>query len=342
MSWLGIDIGGANLKAADGRGWAQSVPYPLWRNPQGLAETLAILVNGAPTSEGLAVTMTGELCDCFCSKAEGVQHILTAVDGVAGSSQVRVYLVGGRFVSIAEAREVPQLAAASNWHALARFACRFVMGRTGLLIDVGSTTTDVIPLVDGEVAARGRSDTERLLNHELLYRGVGRTPICAVVRSLPWRGTPCSIAAEVFSTTADAYVLTGDLREDPQADWTADGLPLTKERSQQRLARQLCADASELGPEDFEKIAATVRNSQYDELAHVVQAVAERMPKSPSVCIVSGTGEFLAEAVTKRELAECRFVSLAREIGLLASRCAPAHAIAVLAAEAELHLVDAR
>ena len=48
MSWLGVDIGGANLKAADGRGWAQSVPFALWRDPQGLAEALAALVeNGA-------------------------------------------------------------------------------------------------------------------------------------------------------------------------------------------------------------------------------------------------------------------------------------------------------
>ena len=75
---------------------------------------------------------------------------------------MRVYCVDGRFATTSEARESPQLAAASNWHALANFVCRFVTSRTGLLIDVGSTTTDVIPLVDGQVAARGRNDTERL------------------------------------------------------------------------------------------------------------------------------------------------------------------------------------
>ena len=106
-----------------------------------------------------------------------------------------------------EARESPQLAAASNWHALANFVCRFVTSRTGLLIDVGSTTTDVIPLADGRVAARGRNDTERLLSQELVYRGVGRTPICALTDALPLREQLCPIAAEVFATTADAYLL---------------------------------------------------------------------------------------------------------------------------------------
>ena len=48
MSWLGIDIGGANLKAADGRGWARSVPFALWRQPKMLAETLGALVESGP------------------------------------------------------------------------------------------------------------------------------------------------------------------------------------------------------------------------------------------------------------------------------------------------------
>ena len=175
--------------------------------------------------------------------------------------------------------------------------------RTGLLIDVGSTTTDVIPLVDGQVAARGRNDTERLMSQELLYRGVGRTPICALTDALPLRGQLCPVAAEVFATTADAYLLLGDLNEDSQADWTADGRPLTKEFARQRLARQLCADADELQSDDFEQIANTVREVQCGELTRSIRAVADRIPESPSVCVLSGTGEFLAESRGPAKLA---------------------------------------
>src|SRR5436190_20586903 len=228
MSLLGIDIGGANLKAADGRGWARSVPFALWRNPQGLAQQLGQLVESSPAADRLVVTMTGELCDCFSSKAEGVRHILDSIQIAADSREVCVYSVDGSFMTAIEARESSQLAAASNWHALAKFACRFVSAQAGLLIDVGSTTTDVIPLVDGRVAARGRNDTERLLSRELLYLGVGRTPICALTDALPLRGQLCRMAAEVFATAADAYLLLGDLNEDLEADWTADGRPLTK------------------------------------------------------------------------------------------------------------------
>jgi probable H4MPT-linked C1 transfer pathway protein len=334
MSWVGIDIGGANLKAADGRGWARSMPFPLWRNPHGLVEALTGLLDLAPVSEKLVVTMTGELCDCFSSKAEGVRHILAAVEEIAGRREVRVYLVDGRLVSLAEAGELPHLAAASNWHALASFACRFVTAGAGLLIDVGSTTTDVIPIVGGKVAARGRNDTERLLFNELLYRGVGRTPICAIVDALPWQSTACPIAAELFATTADAYLLTGDLREDPEAEWTADGRPLTKVHARQRLARQLCADAAEFSPADFERMADAVRDTHCDEMAACVGQVISHMSGPLTTCLLSGAGEFLGKVVARRMLGECRILSLSAEIGPHASRCAPSYAVAMLASEA--------
>jgi len=329
MNCLGLDVGGANLKAADGRGWACSVPFPLWRDPNGLSGALAALLECAPSADTIAVTMTGELCDAFRTKADGVFHILEAVEQVAAKREVTVYLVDGRLATLEEARRSPQLAAASNWHALARFVRRYLSGGAGLLVDVGSTTTDIIPIVAGQVAARGMSDSERLVNRELVYSGVGRTPICAVVQSLPFRGQDCRVAAELFATTADAYVLLAELDEEPEATWTSDGRPLTIEFSKQRLARMLCADAGEMEPGDFERIATAVRDAQLRELKSSIASVIDRMPELPSSVIVSGSGEFLA-----RYTAECAVpggvISLAKDLGPLVSRCAPAHALAVL------------
>ena len=273
MTWLGLDIGGANLKAANATGWARSRFFPLWREPQRLAIAIQELVNDAPDFDGLAVTMTGELCDCFRTKTEGVHHILAAVEAVASRRKVAVFLVDGRFVTVAEAKELPRLAAASNWRALAEVACHIMEGKSGLLIDVGSTTTDIIPIVEGRVAAKGWTDSERLVLGELVYSGVGRTPVCALVDALPWRGGTCPVAAEVFATTADAYVLLGEVPEDPSASWTADGRPLTLECARQRLARQLCEDADEVLPEDFCRMAMAVREAQERRLSAAVAAV---------------------------------------------------------------------
>jgi uncharacterized hydantoinase/oxoprolinase family protein len=154
------------------------------------------------------------------------------------------------------------------------------------------------------------------------------------MNTLPWRGETCPIAAEVFATTADAYVLTGELDEEPEAAWTADGRPLTKNHAQQRLARQLCADASDLTAQDFERIAASVRDAQLGELRRALGAIATPMGVLSGACIVSGSGEFLSRSVVKCLWPNCHVISLSERIGTGCSQCAPAHAVATLAAEA--------
>ncbi len=324
MTWLALDIGGANLKAANAAGWAHSTPFALWKNRDGLAAALAGLLAIAPDTKHLAVTMTGELCDCYRTKAEGVRHILSAVRQVAGSREVFVYLTDGRLVTLRQVYDEPLLAAASNWRALAEFACRYVATGEGLLIDIGSTTTDVIPISAGRVAARGRTDTERLAARELIYAGVGRTPICAIVKQLPWREEMCAIAAELFATTADAYVILGDISEDPSATWTADGRPLTGEYARERLARQLCEDAENLTDTEFRRIAEFVRQTQQDKLC---EAMIDAKRSRPALLVLSGSGEFLARAA----FPGIAVTSLAAEIGPETSRSAAAYALAVLA-----------
>src|SRR5438045_1829148 len=125
MNWLALDIGGANLKTADGQGYAQSYAFALWRDPSRLAQQIRTAISEAPPSDHLAVTMTGELADCFDSKAVGIRFILEAVKAGSDNRHARVYLVDGRLVSPPVALSLPQLAAASNWHALARFAGRY-------------------------------------------------------------------------------------------------------------------------------------------------------------------------------------------------------------------------
>jgi probable H4MPT-linked C1 transfer pathway protein len=333
MSWLGLDIGGANLKAADGRGWARVVPFELWRKPAGLTAALADLLGSAPAADGLAITMTAELCDCFSTKAEGIEHVLAAVQHVAAQREVRVYLLDGRLVPVAEARSRPQLAAASNWHALARYACRFVSGKAAILIDIGSTTTDAIPLVGGRPSSTGFNDTDRLIAGELVYTGVGRTPVCAIVDWLPFRGRQCPVAAELFATAADAYVILGELPEREDFTSTTDGRPLTRLLSRARLARMICADASTFSESDAELAARHIREVQQAQLRCAVNKVTAKMRSPPEACVLSGSGEFLAKSLVRPIFPTTPTVSLAEKLGQAVSAAGPAHALAVLATE---------
>ena len=133
MSLLAIDVGGAALKCADGQGFALSRPYPLWKSPSGLADALRELLIAAPVCERVFATMTGELADCFATKADGVARICAALTTACAPRPLRIYLTDGTAVSAEEACERPLAAAASNWHALARFAGRFAPAGFGLL-----------------------------------------------------------------------------------------------------------------------------------------------------------------------------------------------------------------
>ena len=177
-SVLGLDIGGANLKAAHSNGVARLHPFELWKNPAGLSEALRELMRTLPVFDRLAVTMTGELCDCFETKRQGVQAILDAVESIRGAFPVRVWRNDGRFVEMAAARANPLGVAAANWLALATFAGRYLSSGAGLVIDVGSTTTDIVPMMESRPCPRGRTDPQRLRHRELVYTGVRRTPVC--------------------------------------------------------------------------------------------------------------------------------------------------------------------
>jgi probable H4MPT-linked C1 transfer pathway protein len=278
--------------------------------------------------------MTGELCDCFCSKADGVRHILIAVEHIARGRQVRVYLVDGRFVTVEDAKGSPTLAAASNWHALATYAARYVRTCAGLLIDVGSTTTDVIPIRNGKVVARGHTDTERLLSRELLYLGVGRTPVCAVTHALPLGDELCPVASEVFATTGDAYVLLGYLAEDPVATWTADGRPLTNDFAKRRLARQICADVDDITDGGYQVTARAIVDSLRTMLAHAIETVSQGCGSLELMYVLSGVGEAIAREALEQSGRTTAILSLNATFGGTLSRSATAFAIAVLAEEA--------
>jgi probable H4MPT-linked C1 transfer pathway protein len=333
MTWLALDIGGANVKTADGKGYAQSYAFPMWREPSLLSQQIRTAISEAPPCDHLAVTMTGELADCFESKAVGIRFILQSVSAGSDNRHTRVYLVDGRLVSPQVALTAPHLAAASNWHALARFAGRHAPAGPALLIDVGSTTCDVIPLLDGTPVAKGATDTQRLISGELVYTGVERSPVCAVANQVPYRSASCPIVHEVFATMRDVYMVLDQLSDDPANIATSDGKPATRPFARVRLGRMIAADTQEFNHRDAVTMAQSVANAQTARLAAAIQQVIGSLQAPLKQVVLSGHGEFLAlSALQHLQIAAPTF-SLAKELGPTVSRSAPAHALAVLARE---------
>jgi len=445
---LGLDIGGANIKAADAAGRAINRPFAIWRQYEGLTTEIASILHAFPETDQIALTMTAELADCFSTKSEGVRFILEAVDaavedqrnpltltpsasrgagvsppgrgeatggahrandsptrnptcdaheksppgrgeGTGGAHRandsptrnptcdahekspqgrgegtgdlhrandiptrnpscdaheksprfvregtgVVVWSTEGEFISSTDARDCPQKVAAANWHALATWYGRFVPEGTSLLIDIGTTTTDIIPLLHGKPVPMGLTDVDRLQSGELSYFGVKRTPVCAVAHSVPFRNGYCPLAAELFATSLDIYLLLGDIAEDERNVDTANGKPATKAAAHDRLARMLCCDRNEISFDETVEIARFLADVQRQRLAGALERVVQRLPDKCQAVVLSGSGAFLAQQLVSenRHLSNINVVSLARQLSPNVSEAACAYAVAQLA-----------
>ena len=328
---LGLDIGGANLKLACGDDFATSARFALWKHPHELATAVGKLLDAAPATDRVALTMTGELADCFATKREGVEHILGAAQQAVGDRELLVYALPGAFLDVSAAGQQPEYVAASNWHALAAAVATRVEGSPLMVIDTGSTTTDVMPVVEGKVAAVGKNDPERLLAGELVYAGVRRSPVCAMAPALPWQGQPCPTARVLFATAVDAFVWTGDIAEDESDLETADGRPATRSFARDRLARSICADRELFSDDDALNAAMALKSAQAAKIGLGARQVLRRLGTPPTALVISGSGEFLARDAALRLRLNAPIHSLAEMLGADVSNCAAAWAVSVLA-----------
>jgi probable H4MPT-linked C1 transfer pathway protein len=328
LSVIGLDIGGANLKAAHSDGTAIARRFQLWKQPSALAAELSRLADELPRARSLAITMTGELCDCFRFRSDGVLAILAEVDKAFPDQRVLIWTIDGCFVGHDEAQAHPLRVAAANWLALGEYVSSRWALDSGIVIDVGTTTTDILFCQAGKAMPRARTDYERLATGELVYTGVERTPLCAILAG--------RVASELFATTLDVYLVLGHIKEDMTNEKTANARPATRAEAYHRLARMLCADCQSVSTQELDGFAGRIMRAQVDLVRAAVRSVAATIQERPNRFIICGSGEFLAEAALDND--EFRGVtrhSLAGELGRALSEAACAYAVAKLAERRE-------
>jgi probable H4MPT-linked C1 transfer pathway protein len=339
--FCGWDIGGVHLKRsrlAPGPAGALRldtavVPFEIWKDPDGLAGRLRDLAAAGPAADRHAVTMTAELSDVFPTRAAGAAAVLDAFRAAFPAAPARVLDLEGTLVPWAEARKRPIRAAAANWLATARLAGR--RRERALVIDAGSTTTDIVPVSGGRPAPAGRSDRERLASGELVYTGVQRTPPAVLAETVPVRGRWCRVAPEHFTIMADVYRLLGRLPEEAYTAPTPDGRGRREADAAARLARLVCSDLDDLDRRDLQAIAAYLEERQVDLVARAIVQAAGR--DAAPIAVIAGSGAFLAEAAAARAGLRCeRLAALFPGIeGDRWDEAAPSAALALLLAEEE-------
>ena len=310
---IGWDVGGAHVKACLlRRGEVHDVaqwPCPLWLGMDQLAPVLQAARERWPGLGAAqhAITMTGEMVDLFANREDGVRASLR--NWRARCSRLRRRRHAARRCRPQQVRCISSPAmpagaaaedvavhweaiASANWLATAQHTA--LQFGTGLLVDIGSTTTDLIAFKDGRVLSHSRTDAQRLATGELVYQGVVRTPLCALAQRIDWRGTPHNVMNEFFATTADVYRLTGEL--DPAHDLvpSADNAPKDLPATRQRLARMIGLDQRDGTPDEWLDFARAWREAQVAELGGQLRRVmAAHGLGRDAVLVSAGCGGFL-------------------------------------------------
>jgi probable H4MPT-linked C1 transfer pathway protein len=337
---IGWDLGGVHVKAAlveAGRVVAAAqVPCPLWQGVTAVDRALAALPDWARGEASHAVTMTGELTDCFADRREGV----AALSGWAGAhltGPVRIYAGRSGFIAPEAAADVAPDVASANWHATAALTGRIVPD--ALLVDIGSTTADLIPIIGGRPAAAGYSDAERLETGELVYTGVVRTPVIALSDHVPFAGRRTRLMTETFSHMADVYRILGLLPEGADQQASGDRKGKSVAESETRLARIVGRDRSEAPAVIWTALAAHFAEAQLRLLHDAAALLLSRPDQAPEApLILCGAGAFLGPHLGQRlgrsstllvSLLEDRIAGARDWI----STCGPAVAVGLIAAE---------
>ncbi|MCS3904472.1 putative H4MPT-linked C1 transfer pathway protein [Methylohalomonas lacus] len=297
---IGWDIGGAHLKmvALDDRGRVvrlQQLPAPLWQGLDTLVQAFTTALETLPAdSREHAVTMTGELADCFPDRASGVCALVDAAVERLGTD-IRIYSTAG-LLEPAAARVQPAGVASANWHASAAWLGRYY--QDALLLDIGSTTTDIIPIRAGQPASRGYTDRQRMQYDELVYSGVVRTPVMAVAQYAPVAGVDQHLAAETFAVMADVYRLLEQLPADADQHPTADGGDQSVAASARRLARMAGTDMQDCDMSVWLELADHLGQRQTDVLVRALERVAIAAGLDAQAPLVgAGCGRFLVRTI---------------------------------------------
>lgn len=336
----GWDIGGAHLKAVrlapDGKiRAAVQLACPLWRGLDQLERAMAEAVASLGLTGRHAITMTGELADIFPNRQTGVHRIVETMQ--TGLPECSLHIFAGQhgFVAPEAATQHAAEIASANWLASARFAAESVMN--GVLVDMGSTTTDIVPLQAGRAQPQALTDAGRLASDELVYTGIIRTPVMSIVQRVPFAGQWQRLAAEHFATMADVYRLTGQLDAAHDMADTADGAGKSMAESARRLARMVGRDLEDAEMAAWLALARYIAQSQLQEIRAAVERVLSPAP-SDAPLVGAGAGRFVVrELAAQMQRAYVDFADLVEGDTNLrdwSAVCAPAYAVARLGADA--------
>ncbi len=319
---LGVDIGGANTKAAllqiENDNILKSFSYieyfPFWEKtlhdiPAMFARVVEKLIiqNNLVLRDVtfISITITAELSDAFQTKREGILTIISALGQIFEKEKLFFINNKNKFCSFDQVKLDPISVAAANWVSTSLFLGKFVP--KCILIDAGSTTIDVIPILNSVPVSRGKNDVERLLNRELIYTGGLRATVPSITHFLPYKDKMVRISFEKFALVSDVHRILNNISEAEYINDTADNRSKALNDCYARLARMICMDHESISVKELDIIAKYIYDKQIEMISTDIKEfmgnLYHRLPEydQNSIFVITGlSAEFLIKEVLRK------------------------------------------
>ena len=315
MIILGLDIGGANTKAAiikfEEHKIKQSVShieyFPFWEKtltdiPEMLKKVISKLQEHykfyIKDIDFIATSITAELSDAFQTKKEGIQIILKALTEVFSNEKMRFISTESKFLNFKEAQNNYLAISAANWVSTALFLGSYIPNC--ILVDGGSTTVDIIPIYNSLPVAKGKTDIQRLTNHELIYTGGLRATIPSITHFVPYKGKTVRVSFEKFALISDVHRILKNITESEYINETADKRSKSLENCYARLSKVICMDINTISIENLDELAKYIYEKQLkiiiQEIELFMSGLIKRYPQfleDPMFVITGSSADFL-------------------------------------------------
>ncbi|NVM44731.1 MAG: H4MPT-linked C1 transfer pathway protein [Candidatus Lokiarchaeota archaeon] len=315
---LGLDIGGANTKVALIKFKNSEIfesfsiieYFPFWEKtlneiPNMFKRIVENLIHNNLKLEDInfiAITITAELSDAFQTKQEGILTIVNALEQVFEKGKMFFINNNNEFINFNQVKSDSISVAAANWVSTSLFLGNFVPNC--ILIDAGSTTIDIIPILNSVPVAKGKTDIERLINHELIYTGGLRATIPSITHFVPYNEKLVRISFEKFALISDVHRILNNLSEKDYINDTADNRSKSLDNCYARLARVICMDLDSVSIKDLDLIAQYIYDKQIELISNDIQEFLSELSKrmtefsnDPKFVLTGLSADFLIKTV---------------------------------------------
>lgn len=298
VTFLGIDIGGAHVKTV-GLCEQKKIIFVsqdkviLWKNTE-LLEKYFLKLNKLFGKIRCGITMTGELCDFFKSRKHGVDKIIKT----SKSLKFKTYFFTNKKENFLRKSKFSSIAS-MNWLATGKFLEKKI--KDALIIDFGSTTTDLIFIKNYKIRNKFFSDFDRINNNELVYTGLTRTPTPFLSNLIVIGKKKYNLASEFFSNTGDLYRIKKLLPPGVDLLDSADGKSKSFTNSLRRLARNLCLDYKKNNTKILEIVAEKLIEIQMNKIFKESKKLIKKNISSKNIpLIVCGIGKKIIQKYAKK------------------------------------------